>query len=311
MLGRGRKPKSIAYNTSNGIMFHGKSDLLLKNHPTLLKHKGEIQLIFTSPPFPLNRKKKYGNLQGKEYIDWLSKIYETLTTYLKNDGSIVIELGNSWEPGLPTMSTLALETLLAIKERNDLHLCQEFICHNPARLPSPAQWVTIERIRLKDSFTRLWWLSPSTKPKADNRKVLKEYSKSMKDLLKSKKYNSGKRPSEHIIGDNSFLNNNGGSIHPNVLTISNTISNDEYINYCKNNNIQLHPARMPKELASFFIQFLTDENDIVLDPFAGSNITGATAEYLNRKWLSIEMNNEYISGSRGRFDLLQKNTGTK
>lgn len=306
MIGRGRKPKNISYSTSNGIMFHGKSDELLQSHPYLIQYKKRIQLIFTSPPFPLNRKKKYGNLQGNQYIDWLSQIVSILTEYLKPNGSIVIELGNSWEPGLPVMSTLALQALLSLKEKNNLYLCQEFICHNPARLPSPAQWVTIERIRLKDSYTRLWWLSPTIKPKANNKKVLKDYSPAMKELLRSKSYNSGKRPSEHIIGNNSFCKDHGGSIHPNVLSISNTISNDDYINYCKNNAIPLHPARMPKELASFFINFLTDKGDIILDPFAGSNTTGAVAEELNRKWISIEMKNEYIHGSLGRFKKFNK-----
>ena len=42
-------------------------------------------------------------------------------------------------------------------------------------------------------------------PKADNRKVLRPYSESMKSLLKRGSYNAGKRPSEHSIGEKSFL----------------------------------------------------------------------------------------------------------
>ena len=74
-------------------------------------------------------------------------------------------MGNSWEPGEPVMSTLALRSLLEFQSKNGLHLCQEFIWQNPAKLPSPAQWVNIERIRVKDSFTKLWWMSPNVKPK--------------------------------------------------------------------------------------------------------------------------------------------------
>lgn len=59
---------------------------------------------------------------------------------------------------------------------------------------------------------------------------------------------------------------------------------------------------MPMDLAKFFIKFLTEPGDIVLDPFGGSNTTGAAAEELERYWISIEAANEYIRSSRGRFD---------
>jgi len=212
-----------------------------------------------------------------------------------------MELGNAWEQGSPVMSTLPIRTLLRFQEDNDLFLCQEFIWNNPAKLPTPAQWVNIERVRVKDSFTRVWWMSSSTSPKASNRRVLQEYSQSMKDLLKAGKYNSGKRPSQHSIGEQSFLSNNGGAIPGSVLTFANTQSNDDYQNYCRDHQIEFHPARMPVALASFFINFLTDPGDLVLDPFGGSNTTGAAAESLKRFWLSIEAEEKYILGSMGRF----------
>jgi site-specific DNA-methyltransferase (cytosine-N4-specific) len=264
--------------------------------------RGKIQLIFTSPPFPLNTKKKYGNLQGEKYLEWLTGFGAQFREMLTPNGSIVLELGNSWEPGLPVMSTLGLKALLRLKEQNDLHLCQEFICHNPARLPSPAQWVTIERVRLKDSFTRLWWLSPTERPKANNRNVLKEYSPSMQHLLKTQKFNAGRRPSEHQISEVAFSRDHGGAIPPSVLSISNTRANDSYQKYCRAHGIGFHPARMPIELPEFFIKFLTDPGEIVLDPFGGSNTTGAAAERLDRRWVSVEPMVSYIQGSIGRFD---------
>lgn len=294
-------PASAAYATERGLMLHGLAEDVLK-HKDLDAIRGRVQLIFTSPPFPLNTKKKYGNLQGEEYLQWLTSFGSLFRELLTPDGSMVIELGNSWEPGLPTMSTLGLKALLRFQEENNLHLCQEFICHNPARLPSPAQWVTIERIRLKDSFTRLWWLSPSTRPKANNKNVLKEYSAAMQRLLKTKQFNAGKRPSEHHISEESFAVDNGGAIPPNVLTISNTSANDPYQEYCRDNQIEFHPARMPIDLPEFFINFLTDADDIILDPFGGSNTTGAAAEKLNRYWIAVEPTPHYIKGSLGRFN---------
>lgn len=296
----GRPPYNLAYSTQWGRMHLGKSDHILSNG-SLARFEGKVNLIFTSPPFPLNRKKRYGNETGDAYIRWLCEFGPLFKKMLTPDGSIVIEMGNSWEPGKPVMSTLALRALLDFQSKNELHLCQEFIWQNPAKLPSPAQWVTVERIRVKDSFTKLWWMSPKQNPKANNQHVLQEYSKAMKNLLKKGSYNAGKRPSEHDIGEASFLRDNGGAIPSNVLTYANTHSSDAYQSYCRNNKLQMHPARMPSELAKFFIKFLTEPGDIVLDPFAGSNTTGAAAEELERHWISIEASKDYINGSRGRF----------
>lgn len=299
----GRRPSSVSYQTTCGRMFCGKTEDVLQNGLSD-RLRGQVQLVFTSPPFPLNRKKKYGNLNGQEYIDWLADFGAQFKQLLRRTGSIVIELGNSWQQGTPTMSTLAVEALLEFKRKNALHLCQEFIWYNPAKLPTPAQWVNVERIRVKDTYTKLWWLSRSPRPKASNRNVLTEYSKSMKSLLRNGKYNSGRRPSQHKIGKRSFLKNNGGAIPGNVIVAANTGNKDSYYQYCNEHELTLHPARMPLELASFFIKLLTDKGDIVFDPFAGSNVTGAAAESLERYWMSIEASQEYVDGSIGRFTSL-------
>lgn len=291
---------SVSYDTALGSMLQGDAESFLSS--SLARGvRNEVQLIFTSPPFPLNRKKKYGNRSGEEYLEWLSSLAGPLGDLLTDDGSFVVELGNAWESGEPVMSTLAQEALLALKHAGDFKVCQQFIVHNPARLPSPAQWVNIDRIRVKDAYTNVWWMSRTSRPKADNRKVLVDYSPSMRKLLKRQSYNAGARPSEHKIGATSFLSDNGGAIPPNVLTISNTVSTDPYRKYCKERGLKIHPARMAPELAEFFIRFLTDEDDLIIDPFAGSNTTGAAAESLDRRWLGIEPQGEYIEGSRGRF----------
>ena len=291
---------STAYQTNLGLMLNGKAeDAFLSTF--MKKYTGKIQLILTSPPFPLNRKKKYGNYKGKAYTNWLAGFAPLFRKLLKRNGSIVIEMGNAWEPGMPVMSILALESLITFLKTGSFHLCQQFVYYNPARLPSPAQWVNVERIRVKDSFTHIWWMGRCPRPKASNKRVLKEYSPSMEKLLESKKYNHGRRPSEHNIGRTSFLKHNSGAIPSNVLEFANTSANDKYQRYCHERNFPLHPARMPAGVAEFFIKFLTQPGDLVLDPFAGSNITGAAAQRLNRHWVSIELKQEYVGGSMGRF----------
>jgi site-specific DNA-methyltransferase (cytosine-N4-specific) len=220
---------------------------------------------------------------------------------LHPDASVVLEMGNAWVPGHPAMSTLPLRALLGVQERLGLSLCQELIWHNPARLPGPAQWVNVERIRLKDTFTRLWWLSKSSRPKADNRTVLQKYGSRMSDLLSEQRRTTGLRPSQHRIGERGFLSDNGGAIPSNVLTYANTASSDPYLDYCTQRSLPRHPARMPIGLAEFLIRLLTEKGDLVLDPFAGSNTTGRAAENLGRRWVSVEIRRAYVQGSVGRF----------
>ena len=218
------------------------------------------------------------------------------------------------------MSTLPMEALLAFKKAADLHLCQYAVCHNPARLPGPAAWVTVKRIRLKDAYTHVWWMSRSLYPKANNRKVLTPYSADMKRLLKKKSYNPGRRPSGHVISPTGFLQDHGGAISSNVIDLdpnsdkvpssllkfAGTGWENEYRAYCHANNLKLHPARMQQGLAAFFIDFLTDEGDLVVDPFAGSNTTGAAAEQMGRRWIGIEARADYAQGSKGRFPQFSK-----
>ncbi len=288
------------YHTGHGSIFHGQCEDLLSQYKSSSSFE-PINLIFTSPPFPLNRAKKYGNMTGDEYLKWMSSLSVLFSSVLADDGSLVIEIGNAWVSGSPEQSTLPMEALLELKKAGEFHLCQEFIHFNPARLPAPIEWVNKKRIRVKDSFTRIWWLSKTAFPKANNKKVLDAYSSQMEKLIKSKKYNSGKRPSEYIIGESSFSKDNGGAIPANVIIASNTTSNDPYLKYCKEHGYEIHPARMPKRLPEFFIQMLTDEGDLVLDPFAGSNMTGMVSEELGRRWIAIEAERKYIEGSAGRF----------
>lgn len=297
----------LGYRTAYGQMLHGQAEEVLREH--LDRYRGQVQLLFTSPPFPLNRQKEYGNQRGEAYVTWLASFAGLFRELLAPTGSLVIELGSGWEQGVPVMSILGLEALLAFLRRGQLHLCQQFVCHNPARLPTPAQWVSVERIRVKDSYTHVWWMAATERPKADNRRVLRPYSDSMRQLLRQGSYNAGKRPSGHAIGGKSFLADNGGAIPSNVLEFSNTSATDEYLTYCREHDLARHPARMPPGLAEFFIKFLTEPGDLVLDPFAGSNTTGAAAERLERRWLAIEAREEYLRGSAGRFIALHPGKG--
>lgn len=258
-----------------------------------------VNLILTSPPFALKRKKEYGNEDEDKYCDWFLGFAPHLHRILKDNGSFVLDLGGAYIPGHPVRSIYMFDLLVRLVKETGFYLAQEFYHYNPARLPAPAEWVNVRRIRVKDSVNVVWWLSKSKNPKADNRKVLRPYSESMKSLLKNG-YKAKLRPSGHDISE-KFSRDNGGAIPPNLLELSNTDSNSSYQQLCRQNGVKVHPARFPPAFAEFFIKFLTDERDVVVDPFAGSNTTGYVAEGLGRRWLACEMSEEYLRGSMYRF----------
>jgi DNA modification methylase len=285
------------YRTSLGRQLCGNSVEVLRNLPT-----ESIDLIITSPPFALLRQKKYGNLDQKNYVDWLVEFGQTAIPALKVSGSFVLDLGGAYRRGHPTRSLYNYRTLIRFCDDLGYHLAEEFFWYNPSKLPSPIEWVNKRKVRAKDSVNTVWWFSKTENPKADVRRVLVPYSDRMKKLLRNpeKFYRPKERPSGHDIAA-AFANHNEGAIPSNLLQIANTESNSHYLRACKSLNRNAHPARFPAELPAFFIKFLTEPGDLVVDIFSGSNTTGFVAEELGRKWLSIELDRDYAVLSSVRF----------
>lgn len=283
------------YETELGKAYLGDALDIIKYIPD-----NSVNLVLTSPPFALTSQKEYGNKQEQEYIDWFLQFTEQFNRVLTTDGSFVVDLGGAYLPGHPTRSIYQYELLCRLVKEQKFFLAQEFFHYNPARLPAPAEWVNVRRIRVKDSVNLVWWLSKTEYPKADNKKVLRPYTEAMKSLLK-KGYVAKKRPSGHDITA-KFNVDHGGAIPPNLLELGNNESNSVYMIKSKENGMKAHPARFPRRFAEFFIKFLTDEGDTVFDPFAGSNTTGYAAEHLERKWIACELNEVYMKNSMLRFE---------
>ena len=286
----------VFHKATHGKIYHGDSLGLL--HKTL-KPKS-TNLIVTSPPFGLVRKKTYGNEDADRYLDWFRPFAEGFKRVLRDDGSLVIDIGGAWKKGTPTRSLYHFELLLMLCKEYGFHLCLEHFWWNPAKLPTPAEWVNIRRVRVKDAVNCVWWLSPTPYPKANNRRVLAPYSDSMHDLLRNG-YKAQLRPSGHNISS-KFQKHNGGSIPPNLIALANTESNGKYHEYCKANDLVAHPARFPSGLPEYFIRLLTDVGDTVVDPFGGSCVTGEVCEQLKRQWSCCELEEEGIrKGALVRF----------
>jgi len=285
------------YYTNKGQAYVGDSLALLAELPD-----ASIDLVMTSPPFALRRQKTYGNVEETGYVDWIKPFGKEVYRVLKESGSFVLDLGGAYRSGMPSRSLYNFRVLLAFCDEIGFHLAEDFYWFNPAKLPSPIEWVNKRKIRAKDSVNTVWWFSKNDFPKADVRKVLAPYSDRMKKLIEDPDnfYKPKKRPSGHDISA-GFGKDNGGAIPSNLLSIPNTDSNSSYLRFCKDLGLESHPARFPAELPAFFIKMLTDEGDIVLDIFGGSNTTGFAAEALKRKWLTFELYHDYLTASVLRF----------
>ena len=276
-----------------------------------------VDLVMTSPPFALRRQKAYGNVEESEYTKWLKPFGEEVFRILKPTGSFVLDLGGAYQSGKPSRSLYNFRVLISLCDEVGFHLAEDFYWFNPSKLPSPIEWVNKRKIRAKDAVNTVWWFSKTEWPKANVKNVLAPYSERMKKLLSDPEnfYSPQKRPSGHDIGAN-FGKDNGGAIPSNLLTIPNTDSNSNYLRLCKEFGLERHPARFPEDFPAFFIKFLTDPGDLVVDIFAGSNTTGAVAERMGRKWLAFDTSLEYLQTSIFRFlengsspntyDLIQK-----
>lgn len=293
------------YRTAGGAAFLGDSLDLLRDLP-----QSSVNLFFTSPPYALHFKKEYGNKSKDDYLAWFLPFAIEMYRALADDGSFVLNIGGSWNPGKPTRSLYQYKLLIALVEELGFHLAQEFYWYNPAKMPVPAEWVTVRRMRVKDSVEHVWWLSKTPFPKASNLNVLQPYSKDMLRLAQ-KKLLATTRPSGHVINGSFNRVDAGGSIPPNVIGISdpsdmivagNNAANDRYTKRCKEAGVRIHPARFPSALPEFFIKMLTHSGDLVVDPFAGSNTTGAVAELHDRRWIAAELVEDYLTASRFRFD---------
>lgn len=227
-----------------------------------------VDLVMTSPPFGLVRKKDYGNEDADRYVDWFRPFGAQFRRIVKDTGSLVIDIGGAWKKGQPTRSLYHFKLLIALCDEHGFNLAQEFYWWNPSKLPTPAEWVNIRRVRVKDAVNSVYWLSPTPYPKASNRRVLYPYSDSMRKLLKDG-YRAKLRPSGHDISA-KFSIDNQAAIPPNLISLANTESNSFYLRYCQQHGIKPNPARYPSALPEYFIRMLTDAGDLVLDPFAGS-----------------------------------------
>jgi site-specific DNA-methyltransferase (cytosine-N4-specific) len=280
------------FESENGVALWAESSAAVRSIEDKI-----VQLIVTSPPYPLLKKKDYANqFAAKEHADWLCNEIAPWGRTLTDNGSLVLNLGETWLPGSPTQSLYQERLLLRLCDELGYHLCQRLYWHNPSKIPGPAEWVNIRRVRVTPAVEQLYWLSRSPNPKANNRNVLRAYSESMKDLIARGGDTAADRPSGHVLADGAFSKDNGGSIAHSLISTAHTGSRGRYFEYCKSHGLPIHPARFPEELVSWIIRLMTDPGDTIVDQYGGSLTTFDTGIRLGRNVITCDKSLQFLQG---------------
>lgn len=282
------------FETPNGVVVCGDS-LEVMSHV----EKGTVNLFVVSPPYLTDEKAYGGTRDEEEYLERYLPFYSKAYDLTAPDGSLVINLGYHYTKGQPTLSLYQYDLITTLVRKQGWHYCGLHVWHNSAKMPAPANYVNQERIRCKISTEMMLWFGKSPRPKANNRNVLVPYSEAMEELLASEQKEFQVRPSGHTVG---VMGRNEGAIPPNLLIAPNTASTSPYKRFCEEAGLPVHGARFPEELPEFWIKFLTDPGDLVVDFFFGSGTTGKVAERLGRRWIGIEQSLAYAVGAIGWFE---------
>jgi site-specific DNA-methyltransferase (cytosine-N4-specific) len=136
----------LAFETGLGKAFIGDSLDLLES-----LDNGSVNLVITSPPFALQRKKNYGNADQGEYVEWLGRFARLVHSKLRDDGSFVLDIGGAYHKGVPVRSLYNFRVAIDFCDNLGFFLAQDFYWYSPSKLPSPIEWVNKRKLRAKDA----------------------------------------------------------------------------------------------------------------------------------------------------------------
>lgn len=286
------------FSTGLGVAIWGVAEKALQGIET------NIDLVLSSPPYPLRVSREYGNPNEAEYIDFICYSIEPLVKRLSASGSLCLNTGNDiFLPGMPARSLYQEKLTIALCERFGLYKMDHLVWNNGSKPPGPVQWASLSRQQLNSAYEAILWFSPSpSQCKANNRRVLEAHSEKHMQFLRhgtrgEASFSDGahrKRRTSYPISE--------GRIPRNVLSMSHTCaSQNEYKRNARSLGLPVHGAPFPLRLPLFLIDFLTEKGDLVIDPFAGSCTTGVAAEMRERRWVCIDKMLEYLLGASTRF----------
>lgn len=292
--------KLVAFSTDLGVAIFGSNTDIM---PGLDE---PIQLCITSPPYPLRKARAYGNPEGEvAYVDFICRSLDPIIKNLAPGGSVCINLSNDiFEVGSPSRSIYCERLVIALYDRFSLRLMDRLIWQS-SKPPGPVQWASIKRVQLNCSYETILWLSNDPmKVKSDNRRVLEPHTDAHRKFVAS-----GGSSRSAVYGDGAYRHRPGafsgetpGRIPKNIIVRGNRCADTlQYRRDAERLGLPVHGAMMPLSVPDFLIRFLSEPNDLVVDPFGGTIKTGRAAERLGRRWVCVELALQYVRAAAERF----------
>lgn len=252
-----------------------------------------IDLVFTSPPYADRRRYAYGGIRADEYNDWFVEIAYEIKRVLKPTGSFFLNIKAHAEDGQRHL--YVYELVIRLKKEVGFRFIDDFVWTKigfPGRLKG----------RFKNAHEPIFHFTKSKNfthnpyavgipPKEES---LKRARRKESGKPKSGSGMEGMRYDERMRNMKLALPSN--HIHAVQRSNQHTIESR-------------HPAVFPEKLPDFFIKAFSNEGDVVLDPFGGSGTTAKMALLNNRKYIHIDIVEEYNDIARERLEEAEKEAG--
>ncbi len=292
--------KLVAFSTRLGVAIWSR-------HQDVFSNIDEpISLCVTSPPYPLRNSRAYGNPDEAGYVDFICEALEPIIRQLIPGGSVVLNLSNDIFLSKSPARSLYLERLIiALNDRLGLSLMDRLPWVNLSKPPGPTYWACVNRVQLTTAYEPvLWFTNDPMRVRSDNRRVLERHTERHLHLMQA---GGAKRTAEYGDGaykirPDSYGRITEGKIPRNVIQRGHSCSDTlAYRQYATELDLPLHGAMQPTSIPDFFIRFLTEPDDLVVDAFGGTIRTGLAAERLGRRWLVTEWILQYLRGAAELF----------
>lgn len=291
----------LAFSTRLGMAVWGDS------LDTLKGLQEPVHLLFTSTPYLLNRARDYGNPANEaEFVDFVVAVVEPVMRNLVPGGSVCLNMGqDAFVKGTPARSVFLERVTLALHDRLGLYLMDRSVWHNPSKPPGPTIWSSRDRVQLNSAFEFvLWFTNDPRRVRADNRRVLEAHTEQHLKLIaqggeqRHAQYGDG----AYTIRPGSFGQATPGRIPRNVMTFGHRCRDTQQLRrIAQELGLPMHGATFPTRLPDFWIRFLTEPGDLVLDSLCGWGKTALAAQRLQRRWLIVDKVLDYLRASGEMF----------
>lgn len=257
----------------------GDCEKILKEVP-----ENSVDLIVTSPPYADSRKNTYGGIHPDKYVEWFIPKSKEFLKVLKPTGTFILNIKEKATNG--ERHTYVIDLIKELKRQGWLWT-EEFMWHK--KNTYPGKWPN----RFRDSWERCLQFNKNKDFNMHQKAVMVpigEWAKSRLSSLSEK----DKTRDNSAVGS-GFGKNVSKWVGKKMVYPTNVL---HMATECGNKN---HSAVFPVALPEWFIKLFTKKGDFVLDPFAGSGTTAVAAKNLNRKYLMIDIVEDYEAEAEKRL----------